>query len=221
MHCFRTVGVAIVVTVAAVIAHASEPLPSSAGRITVLVDGRSVRATGLTPNGACAVVVSFRTLYQGTTAVLETWRNARASAAGEIDVSFELPPSSDALIAVVDVATGATQISPGDGSSFRRTELPAARFRRDSERRVEEIASPQLSTMIVVVSPREGAWVQRANDGGAGDADGTVNNRIGVDPAAMHPIAYSGAAPNKFKAKDVVLVINRHAGTYASSEVTP
>jgi hypothetical protein len=207
---------AVAVTIVLIISFAAAAeLPSQP--IAIQVDGNIVTVTGLTPGGACAVVVSWRV----RTAIVETWRAGTVDSEGAVSAKFPLAAPSGGLIAVVDVSTGRLEVSVGDGSFFERVELPSDRFKRNEERAVDEVASPQVRAMIVVARPGQGVWVQRGFDGGGGDADGRVDGRIGTDPSAMTPIGDSGPPPRKIKHRDQVLVVDLMSGTYATTEVEP
>jgi hypothetical protein len=198
-------------------AAAAEPLPP----IVIATDGYTVTATGLTPGDACAVVVSWRVEAGGMSGSFETWRDVRADEAGTVTAEFRFSAPPGGLIAVIDVATGRLEVSVGDGSAFERVDLPPARLKRNDQRDVEEVSSPQTRVMIVVARRDKGVWVQRANDGARGDADRKINGKILTDPAAMTSIGDSGPPPSRIRPHDAVLVVDLKAGTFATTEVTP
>jgi hypothetical protein len=213
MDTLKTIAVTIML-VGPLFAAAEPPSPQP---LAIQVEGNIVTATGLTPGGACAVIVSWRM----RAAIVETWRARTADEAGVVSAAFPFAAPAGGLIAVIDVATGRLQVTVGDGSFFERIDLPAGRFKRDDARDVDEVASPQVRAMTVIARPGEGVWVQRGFDGAGGDADGSVDGRIRTDPAAMTPIGDSGPAPQKIKRRDTVLVIDLMSGTFASTEVEP
>jgi hypothetical protein len=212
MNKLQAIAVTLMV-VAASSAAADPPSPP----LGIHIDRNIVTATGLTPGGAYAVIVSWRM----RAAIIETWRAGTADDAGVASTGFPLEAPPGGLIAVVDVATGRMHVSVGDGSFFERVGLPEARFRRNDERDVEEVASPQVRAMTVVARAGEGVWVQRGFDGAGGDADGRVDGRIRTEPAGMTPIGDSGPPPQKIKRRDKVLVVDLMSGTFASTEVEP
>jgi hypothetical protein len=213
MNWLKTVAVMIVAAITPLIAAAAPP----SDPIAIQVNGNVVTATGLTPGGACAVVVSWRV----RTMVVETWRASTADDTGAVSSAFPLEAPPGGLTAVIDVATGRLQVSLGDGSFFQRVDLPSDTFKRNEQRDVEEVGSPQVRAMTVVVRAGAGVWAQRGFDGAGGDADGRVDGRIQTNPASMMPIDESGAALKKIKQHDAVLVVDLSAGTYASTEVAP
>jgi hypothetical protein len=206
----------VAVTIALITSFAAAAKPPSLP-IAIQVNGNVVTATGLTAGGACAVVVSWRV----RTTIVETWRAGTADAAGTVSAKFPLAAPEGGLIAVIDVESGRLQVSVGDGSFFERVDLPSARLKRNEQRDVDEVTSPQIQAMTVLARAKAGVWVQRGFDGGGGDADGRVDGRIGIDPAAMTPIGDSGPPPKKIKQHDTVLVVDLMSGTYASTEVEP
>jgi hypothetical protein len=207
-------AIAVMMMVLAASFAAAEP-PSQP--IAIQVAGNVVTVTGLTPGGACAVIVSWRM----RASIVETWRSGRADDAGVVSATFPLAAPAGGLIAVIDVATGRLQVSVGDGSFFERVGLPDVRFKRDDAREVEEVASPQVRAMTVLARAGEGVWVQRGFDGAGGDVDGRVDGRIRTDPAGMTPIGDSGPPPRKIKRRDTVLIVDLMSGTFASTEVEP
>lgn len=212
---FKSIAMAMVVFVTSFVEAAAPP------PIAIQVESNTVTATGLTPGGNCAVIVSWYSSTSGIGIVLETARSARADDAGTVSIQFELRRPPSGLVAVLDVTTGRLAVDIGDGRAFERVDMPSERLKRNDAREVEAVASPQMSVMIVAARPAEGVWMQRTVDGGRGDADGQLNGRIRTDPAAMEPLGDSGPPPRKLKHRDTVLIIDRHAGTYATTEVTP
>src|SRR5215213_4095701 len=79
----RLKAVAVTIVLITSFAAAAEP-PSQP--IAIQVDGNVVTATGLTPGGACAVVVSWRV----RTAIVETWRAGTADSEGAVSAKFPL-----------------------------------------------------------------------------------------------------------------------------------
>jgi hypothetical protein len=217
MNWLKAVAVMLVLAVSPFTAAAAPP----SDPIAIQVDGNVVTATGLTPGGKCAVVVSWYTRRSGIGVTLETVREAEVDAAGAASVQFELNRPASGLIAVIDVPTGRLAIDPGDGSAFELVDLPPARLKRNEQREIETLTSPQMSAMIVLARPGDGVWVQRVSDGGRDDADGALDGRIVTDPQAMKSMAGSGPPPKKIKPRDTILIVDRQAGTYAVTEVTP
>ena len=216
MKALQHFAIAVILLAPQAVAAAELPPP-----IEIATEGYTVTATGLTPGGACAVVVSWRVEAGGMSGTYETWRDVRADDDGAVSAEFRFSAPPGGLIAVVDVATGRVEVSIGNGRVFGRVDLPPARLKRNDQRDVEEVSSPQTRALIVVARPGEGVWVQRANDGAGGDADRKSDGRIRTNPAAMIPIGGSGPPPEKIKHRDAVLIVDLAAGTYASTEVTP
>jgi hypothetical protein len=216
MNALKNLAIAAVLLAAQAVTAAVPPPP-----ISIATVGYTVTATGLTPGGACAVIVSWRVQGAGMSGTVETWREARADADGTVAMQFRVPAPAGGLIAVVDVTTGRLEVSAGDGSTFERVDLPPDRLKRNGQRDVEEVTSPKTRAMIVVARRDQGVWVQRANDGARGDADRKINGKILTDPAAMTPIGDSSPPPAKIRPHDAVLIVDLKGGTYASTEVTP
>lgn len=194
-----------------VLVFASEPQSPMATRR----DGHIITATGLTPGGRCAVIVSWR--REGL--VVESWKGGTADAEGTFSAAFESDAPSGGLVASADIESGRLHIDTGDGKFFRREDMPASRFKRNDAREVEALEFPAVRTLTVVVRRGEGAWVQRAGDASPLDADGELNHRIKTIPAGLIPIAGSEPAPRKLKKGDAVLVADLLLRVYASTEV--
>jgi hypothetical protein len=215
MNVLRAVRVlvALAALTAALTAHAADLPP-----ITFTVQDASVTATGLTPNGAAAVLNVAVEWSGSSSRVTRTWRDARAGADGSISVQFGVPVVEGAFVAVIDVETGRLARTTG---TFAQVDLPERRFKRNANREVDQVASPHPSAMLVVVRRGVGAWLRIAHDGGSGDADGAVDGRITTDPSTLRPIAYSPEPPPKIKPKDAVLLIDPSCRCFATTEVEP
>jgi hypothetical protein len=174
-HMTRLKVVAVTIALITSFAVAAEP-PSRP--IVIQVDGNVVTATGLTPGGACAVVVSWRV----RTTIVETWRAGTADGAGSVSAKFPLAAPEGGLIAVIDVESGRLQVSVGDGSFFERVDLPSARLKRNEQRDVDEVTSPQVRAMTVLARAGKGVWVCSA----ASTAGAAM--RTGVSTAGSGPI---------------------------------
>ena len=220
MDRLRTMAVWAALAVTSLSVYADRQSDKDLQPIAIRVDGRSVKADGLTPGGASVVVISWPLSVSGMSGISETWRDARADDAGSLSVAFGSVAPAGGFTAVVDVTTGRLAIDTGDGNTFTRVELPPSRLKRNAQREVDHVVTPQPAAMIIVVRPGEGAWVQRADDGARGDADGIVDGRIIIDPSVMKAIAESGPPPKKIKARDTILMVDLQGGTYASTEVT-
>lgn len=200
MNPLRKLSITIVCVVACLGMQAQSRGHGADPPISIEVDVRAVHAAGLTPGGACVVVVSWRAQQGGTSMVMETWRDARADSAGSIKVGFEAAAPGGRLIAVIDVASGRMEIDTGDGSAFERVELPPARLRRNAQREVEAIASPQPAASSALSYRRrrddEDRRLRRDPSGLYGQADRRVRNghRVtAVSPPAM--TRHNGALP--------------------------
>lgn len=196
--------------------HASEALS-----VTFQPNGRSVTAAGLTPGGACAVIVVWRTASGDAAAVRQIWRDAHANDAGTVTVTVAEPIPAGAFAAVADVRSGGVATTDESSTAFRAVAFDARELRRADEGDVSEISSPHASLLLLVVRRGEGAWIQVATDGGAGDADNRVDGRISTDPSVLQPIAHSGAPPRRIKNKDLLLRIDPESRFYSRMEVMP
>jgi hypothetical protein len=189
--------------------------------ISFTVQHATVTGSGMTPDGAAAVLNVSIESSGSSSVVMRTWRDARADADGSISVTFSAPVAQGAFIAVIDVETGRIARSSAGETLFEQVALPERQFKRNPNREVDAVATPHPSAMLVVVRRAVGAWLRIAYDGGSGDADGLVDGRITTDPSAMQPIAHSPEAPAKIKPKDAVLLIDPQCLCYATTEVEP
>lgn len=187
--------------------------------IEILVDGATVTSTGLTPGGSVAILAGWWFNSRGASNLTNTARAGIADANGSFSTKLHLPIPEGALLVALDVASGRMGVVDVAVPRFKRKAIMEKRFKRAPDREVESIESLHDDALIVVMRAGVGIWTQRTADGGGADHDAKSDGRILTRPEKMHPLAGSPAAPAKIKHKDVVVLIDALAGTFASTEV--
>ncbi len=201
------------------ILHTAAALPAEPPQIVITANGELLAITGLTPNAPVVVLAGWWTKSYGSTDSAQILRDATASATGEVSVALDRVIPQTAFIAVADVASGRVTAVDVGQPRFRRSVIPAKRFRRSTGGDYDDVTLPHERALIVVIRPGVGAWLHKAGDGGINDHDGISDGWIRTDPGRMQPIAQSPPAPKKIKPKDVVLVLDTFAWSFESTEV--
>jgi hypothetical protein len=127
-----------------------------------------------------------------------------------------VPPGSVPLRSVwaaTDLESGATATAPGPGRSVTYLlQIPATAFKKDVDGALTGFESRGVEVQLVVVRPKQGAWMTYAQEGFEGDEDGSRNGVIRAALGASVPLAPEfGSSPSKTKKDDVLILLDlRH-----------
>lgn len=169
----------------------------------------AVTATGLTPGGEVLIYAVGRQAFQYHTRVSH-WQEAVLADEGgglRYDVADGVPTAS--IWVVVDLATGALDLSPAPGFTPPEGPLPPQALRGQGAGRLNRLVRDMEEAWVLLVRPGVGAWSVRMADGGSADVDGANDGALEVALDALEPAAPSSpAAPDGVEAGDVLVVID-------------
>lgn len=101
------------------------------------------------------------------------------------------------------IATGAVADFP-----ISVTPLGDSSFKRDTEGELASMAVELPRLLVLLVSPKKGAWILKAFDGEPADHDGHSNGRIELSFADCTTLYGSDRSPKHLKKDDVVIAID-------------
>jgi hypothetical protein len=183
---------------------------SAAVQPVISFASEAVTVSGLTPGGK---VVWFSVAREISERLATIVRREKIAADEDNDgtVLFEIGrkvPFQSIWVAV-DLATGTAAVAVPEGNSLRSVPLPAQSMGRGEGAEPDWLQDTRGYVEILLVRPGQGAWGATVGDGGKDDDDGAYDGRLRAALPHLRGVGPSPpAAPERFKAGDVVLVID-------------
>ncbi|MGK2886968.1 MAG: hypothetical protein ACSLE8_19720 [Rhodococcus sp. (in: high G+C Gram-positive bacteria)] len=136
-------------------------------------------------------------------------------ATGVARLQLDAPLSPFSRWAVVGLTTGGVCVVTPPGSPLRgRTETPDE-VRPGQAGLVDLLVTTRPNVELLVVSPKQGAWVLSSGDGYVSDADGKPNGQTTIRLDLLAPIDPSFQTLRTVKPGDVVVVIETFSFDYS------
>lgn len=192
--------------------------------LSVTFDGSFVRVQGVTPRGRVAVMSTMReggsTMITRLSGIREVLTDADGNGSVDYDLKRAIPRFS--VWAVVDVASGESLITAPAGVPTNESALPAGFVKNAPADEFDTLIGENMVLDLLWVRPGNngGAWLLRAADGGANDADGKSNGHAVLSTSAFLPLGDSGKAPKKLKKGDVLVLLDPFAMSSSRGVIT-
>lgn len=162
----------------------------------------AVTASGVTPSsGALLLRVSREPKGYGIRLVTDVRLLDDSDRDGIVTLPLGRSVPADSLWVAVDRTSAASAV---------------ASPQRAADHQLEKLQLGQLNQLlrdgdhllVVLVRPREGAWVQTLEDSGIYDADFTADRHVRFDVERMQPVGDSPSAPRTLARTDAVFIVD-------------
>lgn len=109
---------------------------------------------------------------------------------------------------VVDLQTGAYAMSTPVEFTLQRTALPAGALRAVDNAQLNTLRVKHELLEVLWVRPGAGVWKASVGDGGASDADHTVDGHISLSSVQMEAVGSSPPPPDHFLSGDTLILVD-------------
>lgn len=202
----------LTVALAAVGSHLQAADPPTS--ITVTASSEHLTVANATKGGR-VVLAGVSITTERSTRRLRRFAEVLTDTDGDGRIEFEpagkVPLRS--VWAVTDLESGASATTAGPGRSVAYLlELAPTALKKDVDGAITGFDSAGVEMQIVMVRPKQGAWVSYAQEGFEGDDDGARNGVIRLLLSSSAPIATDfGSSPSKARKDDVLILLDlRH-----------
>jgi hypothetical protein len=141
---------------------------------------------------------------------------------GRVELVWHEPLPIQSVWVVVDQASGRHAVATPPGMPLRPLELDTTRAIIDSGQLLGLTIPKRRYLEVMAVDPGLGTWGLTTGDGTVGDADGTANGEIRIEPVAMTALHTSPQAPEALAGSSLIIVIdacNLEVGVVAAEEM--
>jgi len=209
MRMRRVVGLAFwsLAFLAVAAAEGAQPAPPVANAPSIVFDGSSVVASGLTSGGQAVVFGVAREVQDFVANLVRREEIVTADATGTARYELGRPVPGQSVWVIVDLATGGAATAAPEGFSFVQTDFRgrgAAALASDRD----GIADDRSLLDLLVVRPGQGAWSATVGDGGPLDEGPPADGKVEISLAGFKPLGASPAPPARFSGRDVVVAID-------------
>lgn len=200
----RIVRYAIAASIPILHLYAAEPAPP----LAVRVEEHGVRVDNLTPGGDVILFSSAKRARNEST-FSEALARILSDSDGDGVVILNEPIPLTSVWVAIDSTTGA--LGTGAHAEFPIYVRPIAPalYRKDAEDQIAALEQSLTRVGLLLVRPRQGAWMLRGREGAYGDSDGAANNRLLMAFGELLPVGGGKEkAPKQLKAGDVIVAID-------------
>jgi hypothetical protein len=196
----------------------TDPVLAAVGTPQVVVQSQAVVMSGGTPGGELILFSVAREPLQYAFRTATAFHAVMADGSGGARLDLPRAVVSRSMYAVIDVQTGFYTIAtPADAEVTIETFPPKALVKKDGEFALLDIETRWMEA--IVVRPKKGAWRISSLDGAPLDIDGLSNGRTAVAASTMTRVTGADETPGKFRAKDVVIVVDPRRMLVMATEV--
>ena len=175
---------------------------------TIAVTAQGIAITGLTPRAVSIVFgVSRETRGYMTGYVRHDYLLRSVDALGNAIVHLAAV-SPHAVWSVVDLQTGAFATAAPSGAAPRRKPFPSDALRAVNDVQLNRLRLKHDFLEVLWVRPGLGAWFTSAGDGGASDADHTLDGYLSITAEQMEPIGASPPPPKHYLPTDTFILVD-------------
>jgi hypothetical protein len=201
-------------------AFAAKPVePPAAAAPILIVQGDSLKASGLTPGRTLFIMG----LSRDVVAHEPRMGHAEVELPSKSDGTFELKLLSAApvqsLWLLIDIPTGRYALTSPGGVLPAPMEFPRNALKSNGSGEIHHIEANLVYVDVVWIRPGVGAWRKTVGDGGRFDADGKPDGKTQLSVDDMKPVGESLDHPKKIEKGDTIFIFNPRTLAWFVTEV--
>lgn len=181
-----------------------------AGALRALLSSEQITFTGVTPGGDVVLLGLAVFTESGVPTrihVAEMLSDTPGAGAVTYKPGGGVPFRS--LWFAADLASGSVGFATPQGFEPDHREIAPASIKKDADGLIAALEMERLTVEMLLIRPKEGAWLLRAREGSPSDGDRARDGRLTLLFDQAEPLgARKDKAPRRLKAGDVVVVLD-------------